>query len=522
MLCLLGPPAFSVNGGLHPLKLRPKPMALLVRLCLTEGPVERRALAQLLFGEAADPMAALRWQLAYLRRVLPAGLAAALQIQRTTVSFDFTSDVQVFVEAALQISQSPSGDAVPVLSLYRGDLCEGLTVNASLEFDTWLYVQQDEARRRFRQAVLSFAHWTRSTGTSGQAVDFLARLLDVDPYCEDAHVALIEACEAAGRPRAAKAAFTRYQRILREDLQAEPRPELAERYEGLVQGRPLPREGPFPLEKITLQVVDWPGNEPTIFAIHGSTGSGHSLAALAERLAPEFRFLAPDLRGHGFSDKPPSGYNIEQHAEDLQELMLSLGLQSPLLLGFSLGGAIATLVASRVPCRGLILLDGIIGTRAFIENAAAMFVGAFGDALSSRGGFDAYLAAFLSTPASDEAERFLRRRAHFELAPLANGSFRRRSLRDALEESFASAAEVDTLTTLAKVRCPVLVVHAAQPWIGGRQYLTEDVISRQVQACRQAELFVARNSAHPALIRDPEPELLEAIRLFARRCAVSN
>jgi pimeloyl-ACP methyl ester carboxylesterase len=497
-------------------------MALLVKLCLAEGPVERRALAQLLFGEAADPMAALRWQLAYLRRALPAGLAAALQIQRTTVSFDFTSDVQVLVAAAQQVSQRPSADAVQVLSLYRGDLCEGLTVNASLEFDTWLYVQQDEARRRFRQASLSFAQWARGAGKSDHVVGFLTRLLDVDPYCEDAHVALIEACEAGGRPQAAKAAFTRYQRLLREDLQAEPRPELAERYEGSVQGRPLPREGSFPLEKITLQVVDWPGNEPTIFAVHGSAGSGHSLAALAERLAPEFRFLAPDLRGHGFSDKPPSGYNIEQHAEDLQELMLSLGLQSPLVLGFSLGGAIATLLASRVPCRGLILLEGIVGTRAFVENAAAMFVGAFGDTLTSRGGFDAYLAAFLSTPASDEAERFLRRRAHFELAPLANGTFRRRSLRGALEESFASAAEADTLTALGKVRCPVLVVQAAEPWIGGQPYLTEDVISQQVRACPQAELFVAPNSTHAELIRDPEPGLLEAIRLFARRCAVSK
>ena len=77
------------------------------------------------------------------------------------------------------------------------------------------------------------------------------------------------------------------------------------------------------------------------------------------------------LRGHGFSDKPPTGYSVEQHVEDLSELMTVLALHRPVVLGFSIGGAIAAFLAARSDCRGLILLEGVIGDRAFTENAAA-------------------------------------------------------------------------------------------------------------------------------------------------------
>ena len=54
-----------------------------------------------------------------------------------------------------------------------------------------------------------------------------------------------------------------------------------------------------------------PGAEPPILAIHGSTMSAYTFTALAERLTPDVRFVAVDLRGHGFSDKPPAGYDVE-------------------------------------------------------------------------------------------------------------------------------------------------------------------------------------------------------------------
>ena len=520
VLCLLGSIAVLLDGRLVPLRLRPKALALLARLALVQGRFHRRELAELLFNEAENPRGALRWHLLYLRRELPPALASCLEIGRDQIGFEFPTDVGSFRQPSEVDFEKPEFMET-LLGLYRGDLCAGLTVTASLSFDTWLFTEQDELRRRFRRMVLVFARSAKAAQYAEKAIGPLQKLLSVDPYCEDAHVALIEAYEAIVQPEAAEATFRRYERVLREDLGAEPRTSIAQRYSSPHRtGRQLPREGPVPLPKVTLHVVEWPGGVPAILAIHGSGGSGHSLAALGERLSPEFEFIAPDLRGHGFSDKPPSGYEISQHVEDITELAARMSLNSPVLLGFSLGGAIAAAIATQMKPRGLILLDGVIGKRAFMQNAAAQLLPRMGPQLESRfGGFSEYLAQWQrpSIPYSDEAERLLRRFVHFELAPLSDGAYRRRTVRSALEESWLSAGQTETLGLLAQVRCPVLIVHAKQPWLDGHVYLSNEAIQDQLAACPQAELVEAPKSDHAVLIRDPEPVVIEAIQAFIGR-----
>jgi DNA-binding SARP family transcriptional activator/pimeloyl-ACP methyl ester carboxylesterase len=520
MLCLLGPAATLVDGARSRLKLRPKSLALLARLALADGAVPRQELAHLLFPDADNPRAALRWHLLDLRRNLPPELNSAFEVTHDQVGIHAESDVRLFRSRCDHVIAGSDGNSAEVLSLYHGDLCEGLTVSASLEFDAWLFVEQDALRRRFRQATLALAGTTVTPFSAEMALPHLSRLLSVDPYCEDAHVALIDALETCGRPSEAKEAYRRYEHLLREDLDAEPRPEIAARYSRTSNpGRRLPIEGPVPLDAITLHVVEWPGPEPAVLAIHGSGGSGHSLTALAERLSGVARFLAPDLRGNGFSDKPPHGNTFAQHVADVVEVSHALGLERPILLGFSFGGTIAAAVANKIACRGLILLEGVIGSKAFFENAVATAVPHIAKRLDTHyASFSEYVSLIAALPPSDDAERILKQRVAFELAPLSDGSFRRRSLTTALTESWASAANEDTLSILAKVRCPVLVVQARLPWIAEQPYLNDEAIADQINACPHALLYVAANSNHPRLIGDPEPGLMSAIEDFVREC----
>ena len=90
-----------------------------------------------------------------------------------------------------------------------------------------------------------------------------------------------------------------------------------------------------------------------------------------------------------------------------------------------MGGAIATFVASRADCGGLILLDGVVGDRAFTENAAAQVIKPIGTTLELRvGGFEEYLARWRAQlrPYSDEGERVLERTIRYELARLPDGA----------------------------------------------------------------------------------------------------
>jgi len=67
----------------------------------------------------------------------------------------------------------------------------------------------------------------------------------------------------------------------------------------------------------------------------------------------------PDARGHGNSSAPLHGYGYEDHASDVVGLIRRLGLAAPILLGHSMGGMTAAVVASQVDqvIRGVILLD---------------------------------------------------------------------------------------------------------------------------------------------------------------------
>lgn len=67
--------------------------------------------------------------------------------------------------------------------------------------------------------------------------------------------------------------------------------------------------------------------------------------------------LSYDKRGHGLSDAPTGGYTLDNHLDDLDGLLLSLGLEQVVLVGVSVGGVIAQGMALRAPERvaGLVL-----------------------------------------------------------------------------------------------------------------------------------------------------------------------
>lgn len=519
MFYLLGPLAVRENGQLTRLQLRPKALGLLARLALAPGTLERAELAQLLFGDSDKPRAGLRWHVNYLRSALPAPLLDALHVSSAAIGLDVETDVAEFAGAVARICADPKPGDTALLALYRDDLCAGLTVSAPAAFDTWLYVEQDHLRRQYRQATLAFTRWATSHNAAADAIPPLTRLVSVDPYFEEGHVLLIGALEADGREHEARHTYERYQRVVRDELHAQPRASVARRYDTRPPSGPtLPVEAMHMLREITMHVVEWPGGGPSIVAIHGSAGNAYSLTALGERLAPAVRFVAVDLRGHGFSDKPPHDYSLQTHVSDLRQLIDAMHLERPIVLGHSLGGAVAALLASCAPVGGLILLDGVVGSRAFTENAAAQVVKPFGADLERRfGGFAEYHEHWHETSRGYEAgpEGWIARFARYELAPLPDGSYRMRGLRNALEAEWASAINTDTLAALSRTKCPVLLVRATRPWLDGRPYLSDAVLSAQRRAAPWAQHYPAANCDHESLIRDPDADLIAAIHAFA-------
>ena len=98
------------------------------------------------------------------------------------------------------------------------------------------------------------------------------------------------------------------------------------------------------------------GEGPPIILLHGITESRRSWDPLIEPLAGEHRVAAVDLRGHGESERRPP-YDALTMAADVHAVAEAAGATGPLVVGHSLGGAVASVYAAANAVRGVVSVD---------------------------------------------------------------------------------------------------------------------------------------------------------------------
>jgi pimeloyl-ACP methyl ester carboxylesterase len=101
------------------------------------------------------------------------------------------------------------------------------------------------------------------------------------------------------------------------------------------------------------------GSGPVLVLVHGITSSSATWKLVMGGLARHFTVIAPDLAGHGKSDKPKGDYSLGAHASTIRDLLLALGHERATFVGHSLGGGIVLQLAYQFPerCERLVLVD---------------------------------------------------------------------------------------------------------------------------------------------------------------------
>lgn len=96
-----------------------------------------------------------------------------------------------------------------------------------------------------------------------------------------------------------------------------------------------------------------------LLLIHGMAGSSATWREVMPALAERFTVVAPDLPGHGESDKPRQDYSLGAHANALRDLLIAIGVDRATIVGHSLGGGIAMQLAYQHPrhCERLVLVS---------------------------------------------------------------------------------------------------------------------------------------------------------------------
>jgi pimeloyl-ACP methyl ester carboxylesterase len=93
------------------------------------------------------------------------------------------------------------------------------------------------------------------------------------------------------------------------------------------------------------------GSGPLLVLIHGITSNSATWDRVLPRLARRYTVLAPDLLGHGRSDKLRGDYSVGAHANTVRDLLDALGHRSATFVGHSLGGGVALQLAYQYPER---------------------------------------------------------------------------------------------------------------------------------------------------------------------------
>jgi len=91
------------------------------------------------------------------------------------------------------------------------------------------------------------------------------------------------------------------------------------------------------------------GTGPAILLIHGIGDNSTTWDTVQSKLAQRFTVIAPDLLGHGKSDKPRADYSVAAYANGMRDLLSVLDIENVTVIGHSLGGGVAMQFAYQFP-----------------------------------------------------------------------------------------------------------------------------------------------------------------------------
>lgn len=115
--------------------------------------------------------------------------------------------------------------------------------------------------------------------------------------------------------------------------------------------------------RLDLHARDYAGDGPALLLMHGLTRNSADFEPLAGHLAGRYRLIVPDVRGRGLSAHDPDAgnYRPDVYAADMFALLDDLGVERAGLIGTSMGGLMAMIMAATQPARVAALVLNDVG-----------------------------------------------------------------------------------------------------------------------------------------------------------------
>lgn len=270
---------------------------------------------------------------------------------------------------------------------------------------------------------------------------------------------------------------------------------------------------------LSIHLLEWSREGVPLLLVHGFGNEAHIWDEFAPVVAPYYRTLAVDLRGHGDSAHDPElRYDYASHVRDLEAVAAALEIERLVLVGHSLGGRISMLFAAAHPERmaGLVIVDagpdldprGVTRISGDVERSVGVTFASLAECENALA--HAYPAAQPAAVAR-MARHGMRRREDGRYERKTDPAFH--AGRAAMTPEAAEALERQTSKqlweTLAKIRCPTLLVRGAASDI-----LDPDTADRMAdEVLSNGRLAVVPRAGHSVMTDNPEG-FAEAVSAF--------
>ena len=212
---------------------------------------------------------------------------------------------------------------------------------------------------------------------------------------------------------------------------------------------------------IQIHYLDYAGTNPPVVLMPGLTNNAHSFGGLIHAgLNNTRRVLALDLRGRGLSDKPDTGYGMEDHAADVVGLLDALGLDQAVLGGHSFGGMLALYLAAKYPDRfsTLVIIDSAISWPSGTGDLLKPSLNRLDKVFPS---WDAYLNLAKGMPFLDGYwDQCIEEHYRADVEIRADSSVKPRTPRKVIQKVSVESGKENWHQILAQVKHPTLLLNA--------------------------------------------------------------
>jgi uncharacterized protein (TIGR02246 family) len=251
--------------------------------------------------------------------------------------------------------------------------------------------------------------------------------------------------------------------------------------------------------------------ELALVFLHYYGGSSRTWDGVASELSDRYRIVATDHRGWGDSEAPADGYRIADLAADAERVIAALGLKRYVLVGHSMGGKVAQLIASRQPdgLEGLVLVAPSPPSPTVLpDEQRATLTGAY----QSRESVEFVIDHVLTAKPLSAARREQVIEDSLKGAPQAKAAWPNVAMREDITEAVASinvpaiviSGELDQVDRIATLQAELLprIPHAAMHVLPGTGHLSP--LEAPADVARVIARFVGAIEDNAAMCSTPE------------------